>query len=57
VADASWFELSEDKKEEVLKNMITIGKEKGFTSVHLLSKEGKTVGYISARNITQTNSN
>jgi hypothetical protein len=53
VTNPSWFQISEDKKTEVLKNIISVGKEKGFKTVQLLNNEGKTVGYISTNNITQ----
>lgn len=56
VANPSWFELSGEKKEEAMKNMLAVGKEKGYKSVRVLSREGKTVGYIHQSNITSANS-
>lgn len=55
VTNPSWFEISEEKKTEVLKNIISVGKDKGFKTVQLLNNEGKTVGYISTNNINQPN--
>lgn len=56
VASNAWYQISEEKKQETLKNIIAVGKDKGFKTVRILNKEGKTVGYISAQNITQSNS-
>lgn len=57
VTTPAWAQISEEKRQEVLKNLLSVGKEKGFKSVHLLSSEGKTAGYVSSENITQANSN
>lgn len=40
----SWNTLTEEKKEEILKKIVSIGGEKGFKNVHLISGEGKSVG-------------
>lgn len=37
-----------EKKDEILRNLLTIGKEKGYNSVKLMSGEGKSVGFVSA---------
>lgn len=57
IVKPNWDSLSDDKKQEVLKNMLEVGKEKGFTTVWLQNKEGQTVGYLSADNIKNSNSN
>jgi hypothetical protein len=56
VASPEWFQLNGEKKEETLRNLMAIGKEKGFKSVRIISREGKTVGYINESNITSVNS-
>ena len=48
----SWTGLSRERKEEILKKIISIGAEKGFKNVHLLDKEGKTAASASGENIT-----
>lgn len=48
----SWTGLSREKKEEILKKILSIGAEKGFKNVHLLDKEGKTAASASGENIT-----
>ncbi|HXG85167.1 MAG TPA: hypothetical protein VNI84_14195 [Pyrinomonadaceae bacterium] len=40
----SWNTLSGEKKEDVLKKIVSIGGDKGFENVHLISGEGKSVG-------------
>ena len=52
----SWNDISEEKKREVLKNILAVGKEKGFKAVRL-QEEGKTIGYADQNNITTANSN
>lgn len=44
VVNPTWSEMSKDRKEEVLGKLINVGKEKGYTKVHLLNQEGETVG-------------
>lgn len=53
----SWGDISEEKKQEVLKNMLTVGREKDFKTVRLQDREGKTIGYAAENNITVSNSN
>lgn len=57
VVNPSWSDISDEKKRETMKNMLTIGREKGFRIVHLFDNQGKTVGYASADNINISNSN
>lgn len=56
VSNASWNGLSDEKKQEILNNLLSVGKEKGYKSVRIIGSEGTTVGYISAGSITQSNS-
>jgi hypothetical protein len=49
VTTPSWDALSLEKKEELLKKIFSFGGDKGYVKVHLLSKEGKAVGYASAQ--------
>lgn len=56
VANPAWFDLSGEKKQETLRNLLSVGNEKGFKSVRVLSREGKTVGYIHGDNITPAKS-
>ncbi|CAN5333067.1 hypothetical protein BH10ACI1_BH10ACI1_09930 [soil metagenome] len=46
VVEPNWINLDDPKKEEVLKKIYSISDSKGFTKVHLLDSNGKTVGYI-----------
>lgn len=45
VVSPAWDVINEDKKLEMLGKLMSIGKEKGFTKVHLLNNQGETVGY------------
>lgn len=54
LAATPWDEATEVKKQQILSNLLNQGKTKGFNSVRLLSNEGRTVGYLSADNITQS---
>lgn len=56
VISPAWNAADEEKKQEILKDLLTIGKDKGFRSVRLLSNEGITLGYLSADNITKSDS-
>ena len=53
----SWNDIGAEKKQEVLKNILAVGKEKGFKTVRLLNEEGKTIDYAAEDNITTDNSN
>ncbi|MGI8469249.1 MAG: hypothetical protein ACR2N3_12435 [Pyrinomonadaceae bacterium] len=57
IVNLDWNNIGDNKKQEVLKNMLTVGKDKGFKTVRLQNNEGKTVGYASENNITLSNSN
>ncbi len=46
IVKPSWETLNQDKKEELLRKILTIGTDKNFKRVHLLSASGKTVGTI-----------
>ncbi|HEX8368748.1 MAG TPA: hypothetical protein VF604_09415 [Pyrinomonadaceae bacterium] len=47
VVNPAWEVINEDKKQEILGKLVNVGKEKGFTKVHLLNIQGETVGYAS----------
>lgn len=46
VVKPSWDTLNQDKKEELLRKILTIGADKNFNRVHLLSVSGKSVATI-----------
>lgn len=46
IVKPSWETLNQDKKDELLRKILTIGTDKNFKRVHLLSASGKTVGTI-----------
>ncbi len=41
----SWAGMSLEKKEELLKKILSIGSEKGFKKVHLMNDKGQAVGF------------
>ncbi len=41
----SWGNLNLEKKEELLKKILSIGSEKGFKKVHLMNEKGQAVGF------------
>ncbi len=45
IALETWNDLSLEKKEELLKKILSIGPEKGFKKVQIMNDRGKTVGY------------
>lgn len=51
VVQSNWSELSLEKQEEVLKLTLSTGNGKGFTKVHLLDKNGRTVGFADENGI------
>jgi hypothetical protein len=51
----SWDALTNAEKEETLKKIISFGADKGFARVHLLDKDGKTVGFASAEKVEVIN--
>lgn len=48
VTSPAWDSIAPEKKKELLDKIMSISGDKGFKSVHLLNKQGKTVGYASA---------
>lgn len=47
----AWEILTNEKKEETLKKIFSIGTDKGYSKVHLINKDGKSVGSASAEKI------
>lgn len=47
----SWTDLNQEKKEEILKKIISLGAEKGFKQVQLLDNKGKIVGFASPQKV------
>lgn len=47
----AWEALTDEKKEEALKKIFSIGADKGYAKVHLTDKDGKTVGLASAEKV------
>ena len=45
VTTGAWESLSREKKEEMLRKLLSIGTEKSFKSVHLVNSGGRAVGY------------
>lgn len=45
VVAPTWDSLTNDKKEEFLNKIVSVGGEKGFVRVTLLNKQGRSVGY------------
>lgn len=48
VVQPAWETASREKKEDVLKQLRSVGDENGFSSVHLQNSNGKTVGAATA---------
>jgi hypothetical protein len=48
VTTNAWENLNGEKKEEMLKKLMSIGTEKNFKKVHLVNSGGKAVGFASA---------
>lgn len=55
VTTPAWEGLSNEKKEETLAQLLTLGSEKGFLKVHLIDKQGKAVGTASKEKIEVLN--
>jgi hypothetical protein len=49
-----WDALPKERRLEVLQKIYRSGKDKGFTKVNLLTKEGKSVGFASATRLEVT---
>lgn len=47
ITTAAWESLNREKKEELLKKLLTIGADKKYKSVHLINNGGKSVGFAS----------
>lgn len=45
VTTAAWESLNREKKEEMLKKLLSIGTDKSFKKVHLVNTGGKAVGF------------
>jgi hypothetical protein len=44
---AAWESLDSEKKEDLLKKILSIGSEKGFNKVQLINENGRSVGFAS----------
>lgn len=51
IVQANWTNLDKEKQEEILKKIYNTAGEKGFSKVHLLNSNGRTVGYIDSTGI------
>jgi len=51
VVNPAWGEMNKERKEEVLGKLMNVGKEKGYTKVHLLNQEGETVGQATGEEV------
>lgn len=49
---STWNHLTEEKRKDVLKQMLNVGGDKGYKKVQLVDKEGKTVGTAANGTIT-----
>ena len=47
ITTSAWESLNSEKKEEMLKKLLSIGTEKNYKKVHLVNTGGKAVGYSS----------
>ena len=47
----NWDDSTKEKKEDILKKILAVGNEKGFTNVYLLNQQGIAVGSASGENI------
>ncbi|HEY8559978.1 MAG TPA: hypothetical protein VIL74_06215 [Pyrinomonadaceae bacterium] len=48
VTTGVWESISREKKEEILKKLLSVGAEKNYKKVHLVNPGGRTVGFSSA---------
>lgn len=55
VTTPAWDGLNNEKKEELLAQILTLGTEKRFLKVHLIDKQGKSVGTASVEKIEVLN--
>ncbi len=47
ITTASWESLNSERKEEMLKKLLSVGTEKNYKKVHLINSGGKSVGFAS----------
>lgn len=47
ITQPAWKNLGKEAKEEILRKILADGAKKGYKKVHLLSNEGKTIGFAS----------
>jgi hypothetical protein len=47
ITTPSWENMNSEKKQEMLKKLLSIGSEKKYTKVHLINSGGKSVGFAS----------
>ena len=48
ITTASWENMNSEKKQEMLKKLLSIGGDKKYKKVHLINSNGKSVGFASA---------
>jgi len=48
ITTAAWENMNGEKKEEMLKKLLSVGVEKSYKKVHLINSNGKSVGFASA---------
>jgi hypothetical protein len=48
ITTPAWESLNSERKEEMLKKLLSVGTEKNYKKVHLVNTGGKAVGYSSA---------
>jgi hypothetical protein len=48
ITTGAWESMNGEKKQEMLKKILSIGSEKSYKKVHLINSNGKSVGYASA---------
>lgn len=48
IVNPSYLNEKPEKRNEILRNLLAIGKEKGYSSVKMMSNEGKSLGFASA---------
>jgi hypothetical protein len=51
IVTAKWNSLAEDNKKKVLEQLVSAGKEKGFTEVALINSDGKVIGRGSEKGV------
>lgn len=48
VTTSAWESVNSEKKEQMLKKLLTVGAEKNYKKVHLINSGGRSVGFASA---------